>query len=62
MKKYVLYKDITGYKITSEENYNALYQDANKIVKIHECWTTTDATLTVKNWMHLTDEQIIVKC
>lgn len=62
MKKYVLYKDITGYKITPEENYNILYQDANKIVKIQECWTTYDAILTVKNWMHLTDEQIIVKC
>lgn len=62
MTKYVLYKDITGYKITSKENYDALYQDANKIIKIKECCTTYDAILTIKNWMHLTNEQIIIKC
>ena len=61
MKKYVLYKDITGYKLTSLENYNASIQDGNKIVNVKECWTMHDAITTVKYWMHLTDEQLIIK-
>jgi hypothetical protein len=62
MKKYVLYKDITGYKITPAENYNALYSDANKIIKIHECYTVYDALLTIKHYMHIKEDQIIIKC
>ena len=60
MKKYVLYKDFSGYKLTSPENYNAHIQDTNKIVNIRECWTISDAIRTVKYWMHLHDEQLII--
>lgn len=60
MEKYVIYKDAFSYKCTNENNYNARIQDANKIIKIKECYTMCDAVLTVKTWLRLTDDQIII--
>lgn len=61
MKKYVLWKMFNNYKITDFENYNNSVMDTNKVITIKDCWTLYDAIRTAKQYLYLTDEQIIVK-
>lgn len=36
MDKLVIYKDIQGFKVTTEKNYNNYIQDANKITDLKD--------------------------
>jgi hypothetical protein len=61
MEKYVVYKDLWGYKVTTETNYNSRIMDARKIIKLNDCENMADAVALVKMFSHVTDEQIIIK-
>lgn len=61
MEKYVIYKDLFGYKCTTEQNYNSRIQDTKKIIKLNDCENMGDAVVTVKMFSNLTDDQIIIK-
>lgn len=61
MEKYVIYKDLWGYKMTTEQNYNSRIQDARKIVKLNDCENMADAVDLVKMFSRVTDDQIIIK-
>lgn len=59
MEKYVIYKDLYGYKLTTEANYNARIQDARKIISLNDCENMSDAITLVKMFCSLNDENII---
>jgi hypothetical protein len=61
MEKYVIYRDIWGYKVTPESNYNSRIQDARKIIKLNDCKSMADAVALVKMFSNVGDDQIIIK-
>ena len=60
MEKYVIYKDMRGYNLTTEANYNARIQDVRKIIALNDCENMEDAITLVKMFCSLNDENIII--
>lgn len=48
MEKKVIYKDLQGYKVTSQDNYNARIQDCNKI---QDCKDFTSANEIIEYYV-----------
>ena len=60
-KKFVIFKDLSGFKVTEEENYIAMISDARKIYSCSEFDSVSEIKDYFKKYFGVPETDMIVK-